>query len=71
LKKNAESFYKNARQLYEQGEYNLAAFNVEQAFQLMLKYLLASKVGISPVRIRLGGFSGMLKIFVHSWGIST
>ena len=48
LRENAESFYRNAKQLYEQGEYNLAAFNVERAFQLMLKYFLAVKVGDFP-----------------------
>ncbi len=45
LRKNADSFYRNAKQLLEQGEYNLAAFNLEQAMQLMLKYLLASRLG--------------------------
>lgn len=48
LKENASSFYRNAKYLYENGEYNLAAFNVEQAMQLMLKYLLAVKVGDFP-----------------------
>jgi len=48
LKRNAESFHRNAIYLYKQGEYNLAAFNVEQAAQLMLKYLLAVKVGDFP-----------------------
>jgi len=48
LRKNADSFYRNAKHLFEQGEYNLAAFNLEQAMQLMLKYLLASKLGEFP-----------------------
>lgn len=48
LKNNALSFLKNAKHLYKQGEYNLAAFNIEQAMQLMLKYLLAVKVGDFP-----------------------
>jgi len=48
LRENAESFFRNAEYLYGQGEYNLAAFNVEQAMQLMLKYLLAVKVGDFP-----------------------
>ncbi|RLG39479.1 MAG: DNA-binding protein [Thermoproteota archaeon] len=48
LRKNADSFYRNAKQLLEQGEYNLAAFNLEQAMQLMLKYLLASRLGEFP-----------------------
>ena len=48
LRENAESFFRNAEYLYGQGEYNLAAFNVEQAMQLMLKYFLAVKVGDFP-----------------------
>lgn len=48
LRQNAASFYGNAEHLYRQGEYNLAAFNVEQAMQLMLKYLLAVRVGDFP-----------------------
>jgi len=48
LKENASSFYRNAKYLYENGEYNLAAFNIEQAMQLMLKYFLAVKVGDFP-----------------------
>ncbi|MDK2464468.1 MAG: HEPN domain-containing protein [Candidatus Korarchaeota archaeon] len=48
LRKNADSFYRNARHLLEQGEYNLAAFNLEQSMQLMLKYLLASRLGEFP-----------------------
>lgn len=48
LRENAESFWRNAKQLFEQGEYNLAAFNIEQAFQLMLKYFLAIKIGDFP-----------------------
>jgi len=48
LRKNADSFYRNAKHLFKQGEYNLAAFNLEQAMQLMLKYLLASRLGEFP-----------------------
>ncbi len=48
LRRNAEGFYRNARQLFEGGEYNLAAFNLEQAMQLMLKYILASRLGDFP-----------------------
>jgi len=48
LRRNAQSFYRNARYLYGQGEYNLAAFNIEQAMQLMLKYILAAKIGDFP-----------------------
>lgn len=48
LRENSVSFYKNARYLYGQGEYNLAAFNIEKAMPLMLKYFLAVKVGDFP-----------------------
>ncbi len=48
LKRNADEFLKNAKYLLNQGIYNLAAFNVEQAVQLLLKYLLAKKLGEFP-----------------------
>ena len=48
LKKNAVSFLKNAKELFEKGEYNLSAFNVEQAVQLILKYLIAKNFGDFP-----------------------
>jgi len=48
LRRTALSFYKNAKYLYTQEEYNLAAFNIEQAMQLLLKYFLATKVGEFP-----------------------
>ena len=48
LKRNSMSFYSNARDLFHKGELNLAAFNIEQAMQLYLKYLLAVKLGDYP-----------------------
>jgi len=48
LKKNADEFLKNAEYLMEKGVLNLAAFNIEQAVQLYLKYLLAKKIGEFP-----------------------
>ncbi len=48
LKRNADEFLKNAEYLIEKGIYNLAAFNIEQAVQLYLKYLLAKKIGEFP-----------------------
>jgi len=48
LRKNADEFLKNAEYLMESGVYNLAAFNIEQAVQLYLKYMLAKKIGEFP-----------------------
>lgn len=48
LKENADRFLENAYTLLEKGVYNLSAFNVEQAVQLYLKYLLSKKIGDFP-----------------------
>ncbi len=48
LRRNSEAFLKNAKHLYSIGEYNLAAFNLEQAVQPLLKYILAMKFGDFP-----------------------
>ncbi len=48
LKKRAKEFLEEALELKEKGKYNLSAFNLEQACQLWLKYLLAKKVGEFP-----------------------
>ena len=48
LKERAEKFYKNALELFNKGEYNLSAFNLEQALQLYLKYLIAKQTGDWP-----------------------
>jgi len=48
LKINAEKFIENAEYLLRKGEYNLAAFNFEQAAQLLLKYFLWKKIGDFP-----------------------
>ncbi len=48
LRINAENFLELARSACEKGIYNLAIFNAEQALQLMLKYLLAQKLGDFP-----------------------
>ncbi len=44
----AESFLRNARYLQENGEYDLAAFNVGQHCQLILKYKLLLDTGAYP-----------------------
>ncbi len=48
LKENADAFLKNAQHLLEEKEYKLSAFNIEQAIQLYLKYLLAKRIGDFP-----------------------
>lgn len=48
LRERAYAFLRNAEQLYEQGQYDLAAFNVEQACQLLVKQRLLAKVGAYP-----------------------
>lgn len=48
LRLRAEKFLKNAKGLYEEGIYDLAAFNVEQCIQLLLKYKLFLKIGYYP-----------------------
>jgi HEPN domain-containing protein len=45
LRLRAEAFLRNAERLYAEGEYDLAAFGVEQYCQLMLKYKLLLKTG--------------------------
>jgi HEPN domain-containing protein len=46
LKRRAMEFYKLARRNFEDGFYNISAFEIEQACQLYLKYILAtSKYG--------------------------
>ncbi len=48
IKDRAYSFLRNAKRLFEEGEYDLAAFNVEQFSQLFLKYKLLVKTGTYP-----------------------
>ncbi|AKT34206.1 putative hypothetical protein related to C-terminal domain of eukaryotic chaperone, SACSIN [Pyrobaculum sp. WP30] len=48
LRLRAEAFLRNAERLYAEGEYDLAAFGVEQYCQLMLKYKLLLKTGAYP-----------------------
>lgn len=45
LKRRAEAFLRNAINLLEEGEANLAAFSLEQYCQLILKYKLLVKKG--------------------------
>jgi HEPN domain-containing protein len=48
LKKRAESFLRNAKDLIRKEEYHLAAFNLEQSAQLYLKYYLYIKLKDFP-----------------------
>ncbi len=48
LRLRAETFLRNAERLYAEGEYDLAAFSIEQHCQLMLKYKLLLKTGSYP-----------------------
>ncbi|MEZ0346098.1 MAG: HEPN domain-containing protein [Infirmifilum sp.] len=48
IRERAEAFLRNAEDLLERGVYDLAAFNIEQYCQLMLKYKLLVKTGTYP-----------------------
>ena len=48
IRKRAEAFLRNAKRLIEEGEYDLAVFNLEQYCQLILKYKLLIKKGSYP-----------------------
>ena len=48
LLRRAKGFLDTAKHLMEKGVYDLAAFNLEQALQLMLKYKLLLEVGDYP-----------------------
>jgi len=45
LKDKAERFLENAYELFKKEQYDLCAFNVEQAIQLFLKYKLWEELG--------------------------
>ena len=48
LKERAYAFLKNAKRLFEEKEYDLSAFNLEQFCHLLLKYKLLTKTGTYP-----------------------
>ena len=48
LRKRAYAFLRNAERLFEEGEYDLAAFSIEQFCQLLVKYKLLIKTGSYP-----------------------
>lgn len=49
FRERAEAFLKNAEKLVGEGVLDLAAFNIEQHCQLMLKYKLLVKTGTYPM----------------------
>ena len=48
IRERAGDFLRNARDLFDKGVYDLAAFNIEQYCQLILKYKLLIKTGTYP-----------------------
>jgi len=48
LRLRAEAFPRNAERLYAEGEYDVAAFSIEQHRQLMPKYKPLLKTGAHP-----------------------
>jgi HEPN domain-containing protein len=48
LRERAHSFLRNAKRLFEEKEYDLAAFSIEQFFQLTLKHKLLVRTGTYP-----------------------
>ena len=48
LKQRAQDFFEEAQHLQQKEKFNLAAFNLEQAVQLWIKYLLGKKLGEWP-----------------------
>lgn len=48
LKEKARKFWNIGRELIERGYYDLSAFNLEQALQLWIKYLIGARLGDWP-----------------------
>lgn len=48
LKERANEFFEEAEELFKKSKYNLSAFNLEQAIQLWIKYLIGKKIGDWP-----------------------
>ncbi len=48
LKIRGREFFEEAEGLLQKRRYNLSAFNLEQAFQLWIKYLIGKKIGDWP-----------------------
>ena len=63
LRKRAEDFLRNAERLVEEQVWDLAAFNIEQYCQLLLKYKLLVKTGTYPRTHSLTGLVRRLSEF--------
>jgi HEPN domain-containing protein len=48
LKDKSKRFFSNALYLFERGDHDLCAFNLEQSCQLLVKYFIAKRVGEWP-----------------------
>jgi len=48
LKERGREFFEEAEELLKKKRYNLSAFNLEQAIQLWIKYLIAKEIGDWP-----------------------
>jgi len=48
IRERAYSFLRNARRLFEEGDYDIAAFCIEQFCQLFVKYKLLVRTGTYP-----------------------
>ena len=48
LKERAFEFWEEGVKLFNEKKYNLSVFNIEQAVQLWIKYLIALKIGDWP-----------------------
>lgn len=67
LKDRADRFLRNALELFNREEYDLAAFNLEQASQMFLKYALWKKLGDFE---KIHQISGLLEDFLEVSGDS-
>ena len=68
FKKRAEAFEEEAKEDFKKGKFDLAAFHIEQSFQLYLKYILAKEIGYFPKTHSLEKlFSELSKINEKFW----
>jgi len=58
LAERARAFLRNAENLFDQGQYDISAFSLEQYCQLIVKYKLLMKAGVYP---RIHSLMGLLQ----------
>jgi HEPN domain-containing protein len=58
LAERARAFLRNAENLFDQGQYDISAFSLEQYCQLIVKYKLLTKAGVYP---RIHSLMGLLQ----------